>query len=71
MASFTNQNFDLYHFTESIEENELIFDHKIKPGKPKTGNAIKILGLYDYPAEITADAKDVKDVKTIHYLTRE
>ena len=55
------RNFALYHFTESIEENELIFDHKIKQGKPNTGNAIKILKMYDYPAEIIEDARDVKN----------
>ena len=51
------ENFDLYHFSETIENNQLIFDHKIKPGKPQSGNAIKILELYDYPFEIIEDSK--------------
>ena len=55
-------NYDLYHFTESIENGQLIFDHKIKPGKPKSGNAIKILALYDYPLDIIEDARDSRKV---------
>ncbi|MFD0976186.1 MutS-related protein [Salinimicrobium gaetbulicola] len=51
------ENFDLYHFSETIENDQLIFDHKIKPGKPKSGNAIKILELYDYPLEIIDHSK--------------
>ena len=51
------QNYVLYHFTEQIENGELIFDHKLKKGKLKTRNAIKILELYDYPKNIIQDAK--------------
>ena len=50
-------NYDLYHFSEKIEDNNLFFDHKIKPGKLKTRNAIKILDLYKYPSEIIKEAK--------------
>ena len=51
------KNFDLHHFAETIENEQLIFDHKIKPGKPQNGNAIKILELYDYPPEIIEDSR--------------
>ncbi|MDY7395078.1 DNA mismatch repair protein MutS [Aureibaculum sp. 2210JD6-5] len=51
------ENYDLYHFSEQIKNDKLLFDHKLKNGKLKTRNAIKILELYDYPAEIIADAK--------------
>ncbi|WP_111708670.1 MutS-related protein [Lutibacter citreus] len=52
-----NDSYELYHFNESIENGKLIFDHKLKPGKLKTRNAIKILELYDYPDEIIIDAR--------------
>ena len=52
-----DDNFDLYHFTEKIKNNEMLFDHKLKKGKLKTRNAIKILELYEYPNEIIADAR--------------
>ncbi|HIP48010.1 MAG TPA: DNA mismatch repair protein MutS [Lutibacter sp.] len=52
-----DENFELYHFTEKIENDEMFFDHKLKKGKLKTRNAIKILELYDYPSEIINDAR--------------
>ncbi|WP_233269991.1 MutS-related protein [Polaribacter sp. L3A8] len=60
-------NYDLYHFSEEIEENNLFFDHKIKQGKLKTRNAIKILDLYKYPSEIIKEAKEIE----ANYFNRE
>ncbi len=51
------ENYELYHFSESINDNELIFDHKLKYGKLKTRNAIKILEIYNYPKEVIKNAK--------------
>ncbi len=51
------ENYELFHFSELIENEELIFDHKLKEGKLKTRNAIKILELYKYPTEIITDAR--------------
>jgi len=52
-----NDRFELYHFSEKIEKNELQFDHKLKKGKLQTRNAIKILELYGYPKDIIFDAR--------------
>ncbi|WP_339663038.1 DNA mismatch repair protein MutS [uncultured Polaribacter sp.] len=52
--------YELFHFSEVIENNELFFDHKIKKGKLKTRNAIKILELHKYPPEIITDAKNIE-----------
>lgn len=51
------ENYELFHFSEFIENEQLIFDHKLKEGKLKTRNAIKILELYKYPTKIIADAR--------------
>ncbi len=56
------EQFDLYHFSETIENNQLFFDYKIKQGKPKSGNAIKILELHDYPLEIIEDSKSLDKI---------
>jgi rRNA-processing protein FCF1 len=53
------ENFELFHFSEQIENNELTFDHKLKEGKLKTTNAIKILEKYNYPTEIIEEAKRI------------
>jgi DNA mismatch repair ATPase MutS len=56
----TKDNYELFHFSEQITSDELVFDHKIKKGKLKTRNAIKILEMYNYPKEITENAKKVE-----------
>lgn len=53
-------NFELYHFTEKVNNNELLFDHKLKKGKLTTRNAIKILDIYNYPQEIINEAKRIE-----------
>jgi hypothetical protein len=56
LVDLLDGTFDLYHFTETIEGEELRFDHKLKPGPLTTRNAVKILKISGYPAEITDDA---------------
>lgn len=56
------ENFDLFHFSEQIQDNQLRFDHKLKAGKLKNRNAIKILELYDYPSEVIQDAKRTEKI---------
>jgi len=54
--------YELFHFSENIKEEELIFDHKLKKGKLKTRNAIKILELYNYPKEIIINAQKIEKI---------
>ena len=51
------ESYELFHFSEKVEDNELSFDYKLKKGKLKTRNAIKILELYKYPLEILEQAR--------------
>ncbi|MDB4533572.1 DNA mismatch repair protein MutS [Vicingaceae bacterium] len=55
-----SESYELFHFSEKVESNELSFDHKLKRGKLKTRNAIKILELYNYPEEIISEAKKIE-----------
>ncbi len=59
LADMLESEYDLYHFTETIESNELHFDHSIKSGQVRTRNAIKILELSDYPADIISEAREI------------
>lgn len=52
------QQYQLYHFAEHVENNELSFDYKLKEGPLTTRNAIKILELYKYPSDIITDANE-------------
>ncbi len=56
LAALLEAEYDLYHFEENITDNQLQFDHKLKPGQLKTRNAIKILEMSAYPAEIIDEA---------------
>ncbi len=56
--------YDHYHFSETIDADELVFDHTIKKGPLKTRNAIRILEINDYPAEIIVDANQTVDLLT-------
>ncbi|WP_439130925.1 MutS-related protein [Polaribacter sp.] len=60
-ALLQKENYELYHFSEHINNNELIFDHKLKSGKLKTRNAIKILEIYNYPKEVVKNAKQIEN----------
>ncbi|MEO6252829.1 MAG: hypothetical protein ABIO79_05970 [Ferruginibacter sp.] len=59
LAVLLKTEYDLYHFVEDIENDNLIFDHKLKQGQLTSRNAIKILELSNYPAEITAEARSI------------
>ncbi|MBB5634748.1 hypothetical protein HDE68_000633 [Pedobacter cryoconitis] len=54
--------YDHYHFSETIAEEELVFDHTIKKGPLKTRNAIRILEINNYPASVIADANATVDL---------
>ena len=62
LADMLNGEYDLYHFTETIENNELHFDHKIRMGQLKTRNAIKLLELLKYPSEIVNEAQQISSL---------
>jgi DNA mismatch repair ATPase MutS len=57
LAEMLKEEYDLYHFSESVEGKELLFDHTLKDGPLKTRNAITILEIADYPKEIVDEAR--------------
>jgi DNA mismatch repair ATPase MutS len=63
LTSMLDSKYDLYYFNESIEDNKIIFDYKLKSGIPLSGNAISILEMNDYPKEIIKDARHT--IKTL------
>ena len=59
LAGMLAAEYELYHFAESIEDGQLSFGYTLKKGPLKTSNAIRILELYNYPAEIIEEAKAI------------
>ncbi|HGN7293587.1 TPA: MutS family DNA mismatch repair protein [Staphylococcus aureus] len=58
LAELLKQRYENYHFNEVIENNNIHFDYKIKPGKANTRNAIELLKITSFPAKIYERAKD-------------
>jgi DNA mismatch repair ATPase MutS len=65
LADLLKEDFELYHFSEQVENNTIDFDYKLKEGKLKNRNAIRILQLNDYPKEIVDEAIEI--AKTINH----
>ncbi len=47
--------FDNYHFEEEITDNDMVFDYKLREGRAKSRNAIKLLALMGYDDTIIDD----------------
>lgn len=47
-----------YHFNESIQNNQIFFDYKIKLGKANTRNAIELLRITHFPDQIYKRVKE-------------
>ncbi len=62
LPNLLKDSYDLYHFTESVVDEKIYFDFKLKYGKLTTKNAIRILELSDYPKEITDEAKEIAEM---------
>jgi len=61
LADLLKQEYDLYHFSEIVNHKTVDFDYKLKIGKLKNRNAIKILQLNDYPESIIQEAIEISE----------
>ena len=57
LAKILSGRFDNYHFEEKVEENNVVFDYKLRKGTTKTRNAIKLLKMTGYNQHITEGAE--------------
>jgi DNA mismatch repair ATPase MutS len=56
LADLLKEEYDLYHFSEKVSNKTVDFDFKLKEGKLKNRNAIKILQINDYPESVILEA---------------
>jgi DNA mismatch repair ATPase MutS len=61
LADLLKDEYDLYHFSEIVDQNTVDFDYKLKEGKLKNRNAIRILQINDYPSDIINDAIEISE----------
>lgn len=59
LTALLHSQYDLYHFSETIADDKLQFDYKLKKGVAQEGNAIRILELCGYPSELVQSAKNI------------
>ncbi|MFK8102223.1 MAG: DNA mismatch repair protein MutS [Saprospiraceae bacterium] len=57
LTELLSDTYELHYFQESIADEKLSFDYKIKQGALKQKNAIRILEIAGYPKEILAEAR--------------
>lgn len=59
LADLLQDEYDLYHFSEIVDNKTVDFDYKLKEGKLKKRNAIRILQINGYPEEIIKEAIEI------------
>lgn len=59
LADLLKDEYELYHFSEKVDHKTVDFDYKLKEGKLKNRNAIRILQINDYPEEIIGEAIEI------------
>lgn len=62
LINLLEAEYELYHFTETVKDEKLYFDHMIKPGPLKSRNAIKILELMHFPDKIIREANELSKI---------
>lgn len=69
LTELLSDQYNYYHFEESIENDLLKFDFKLKDGRWLNTNAIRILEINKFPSEITKEArtlaKEIEELKRI------
>ena len=61
LADLLKNEYDLYHFSEMVDHKTVAFDYKLKEGKLKNRNAIRILQINDYPESIINEAIEISE----------
>jgi len=71
LADMLSEEYELYHFSEILNEKTIGFDYKLKEGKLLNRNAIRILEINDYPKEVINEAMEIsKELDNLHLVTK-
>ena len=70
LTELLKDTFNLYHFSEQVDKKTVDFDFKLKAGKLRNRNAIKILEINDYPEQIINEAIELsKELDKIYVIS--
>ncbi len=56
LTELLQDEYELYHFSEVVNDKNVDFDYKLKSGRLTTRNAIRILQINDYPEDLVKEA---------------
>lgn len=71
LADMLSNEYELYHFRETVNEKSVGFDYKLKEGKLKNRNAIRILEINNYPKEVINEANKIsKELDKIYLASK-
>lgn len=62
LADLLKNEYDLYHFSEVVDHKTVDFDYKLKKGKLKSRNAIRILQINNYPECVIKEAIEISEI---------
>lgn len=68
LTDMLSDEYELYHFSETVNDQTVGFDYKLKEGKLKNRNAIRILEINDYPKEVVKEAVEIAKELDKNYL---
>ena len=68
LADMLSDKYELYHFSEIVSDKNIDFDYKLKTGKLKNRNAIRILQINDYPDRVIDEAIEIS--KTLDEINK-
>lgn len=70
LTDMLSDEYELYHFSETVNVNSIGFDYKLKEGKLKKRNAIRILEINNYPKEVVEEAIEIAKELDKTYLAK-
>ncbi|MGH1386634.1 MutS-related protein [Kordia sp.] len=59
LTDMLSEDYELYHFSEIVDDAKVAFDYKLKEGKLKNRNAIRILAMNEYPDSVISEAMEI------------
>lgn len=68
LTELLKDEYELYHFSELVKDNSVDFDYKLKKGKLKNRNTIRILQLNKHPQDLINEA--IKISNKINEVTK-
>lgn len=61
LTQMIESGYDNYHFRETVTDDDIIFDYKLRKGPSTTRNAIKLLNAMNFKSDVVDDANSIYD----------